>query len=137
MVNADGQAVGRFRAKTQLDPVPGVVGVNAADFNAPCPPRRFEFGSVEVDKKLVRVGNGGRYGANEADFSSHGKELCKFSASMKQAFNVASRTVELGRYVRRYGRVGKDVTLVGLKSLDRAADIQGLATVNGLLAVVL
>jgi hypothetical protein len=56
---------------------------------------------------------------------------------MKQAFNVAFRTVELGRYVRRYGRAGKDVTLGGLKSLDRAADIQGLATVNGLLAVVL
>jgi hypothetical protein len=43
----------------------------------------------------------------------------------------------LGRYVRRYGRAGKDVALDGLKSLDRAADIQGLATVNGLLAVVL
>lgn len=137
MVNADGQAVRRFRAKTQLDPVPGVVGVDAADFDAPCPPRRVELGSVEVDKKLVRIGNSGRYGANEADFSGHGNQLCKFSASMKQAFNAAFRTVELGRCVRRYGRAGKDVALDGLKSLDRAADIQGLATVNGLLAVVL
>jgi len=56
---------------------------------------------------------------------------------MKHAFNAAFRTVELGRYVRMYGRVGKDATLGGLKSLDRATDIQGLATVNGLLAVVL
>jgi hypothetical protein len=113
MVNADSEAVGRFGAQTQLDPVSGVVRVDAADFDAPFASRRFEFGTVEVDKKLVRVGNSRRDGPNEADFSSHADELCKFSASMRHAFraglsrlsfNAASeRMEELVRILRAAG----------------------------------
>lgn len=107
MVNAYGQAEGRIGAKEQLDPIPVVVRVDAANFESPRTARRFEFGSVEVDKKLVRVGHSRRDGSNQADFSSHDGRLCKFSASMRHAIDAEFTTVEFRTGVRSYRRAGK------------------------------
>jgi hypothetical protein len=57
--------------------------MNATDFDAPLAVRRLEYGTVEVDKKLVGVGNSGSDRTSEADFSSHVCWDCKSSASMK------------------------------------------------------
>ena len=83
MVNVDGQPVARIGMQTQLNPIVRIVGVDAADFDAPGSTRRLELGTVEVDKKLVRVGYGRRNGAGEASFSDHAQRSCKFSTSVK------------------------------------------------------
>ena len=85
MVNVDGQPVARIGMQTQLNPIVSVVRVNAADFDAPGSAGRFELGTVEVDKKLVRVGYSRRDGARETNFSDHAQRSCKFSTSVKCA----------------------------------------------------
>jgi len=85
MVNVDGQSVARIGMQTQLNPVVRAVGVDAADFDAPGSTGHVEFGTVEVDKKLVRVGYRRRDGAGEASFSNHARQSCKFGTSVKPA----------------------------------------------------
>lgn len=137
MVNAYGQAVRRIRAKTQLDPISGLVRVDAADFDAPGAARGFELGAVEVDKKLVRIGYGRRDGPNEADFSSHVGRFCKFSTSMRHCVDAEFLAVELFGFARNYGRAEKNATWCGLKNLDRVADTEGLAMPARQLAALL
>ena len=67
--------------QAQLDPIVRVVRVNAADLDAPRATGGIELGAVQVDKKLIRVGNGSRDAASQADFSNHAQYLCKFSTS--------------------------------------------------------
>ena len=85
MVNVDGQPVARIGMQTQLNPIVVVVGVNAANFDAPGSAGCLELGTVEVDKKLVRVGYRRCDGAGEASFSDHARQSCKFSTSVKRA----------------------------------------------------
>ena len=81
MVDSDGKAIGRIGMEAQLDPVARVVRVNAADLDAPRAAGRFQLGAVQVDKKLVSVGNAGRDASGQADFSNHAPRLCKSGAS--------------------------------------------------------
>jgi len=85
MVNADSQPVARIGMQTQLNPIVVVIGVDAAHFDAPGSTGCLEFGAVEVDKKLVRVGYRRRDGAGEASFSNHARQSCKFGTSVKRA----------------------------------------------------
>jgi len=82
MIDVDGQPVGRVGMQRQLDPVVGVLRMDAADFDAPGSTGCFEVGAVEVDKKLVGVGYGRRDGATEASFSNHANNSCKSSTSV-------------------------------------------------------
>ena len=85
MVDVDGQPEGRIGMQGQLDPVVGVLRMDAADFDAPGSTGGFELRAVEVDKKLVRVGYSRRDGARETNFSDHAQRSCKFSTSVKCA----------------------------------------------------
>ena len=71
MIDVDGQPVGRIGMQRQLDPVVGILRMDAADFDAPGSTGCFDLGAVEVDKKLVGVGYSRRDGASKAGFSNH------------------------------------------------------------------
>ncbi len=128
MVNSDSQPVRRISMEAQLYPVAPLVGVHAANFEAPSARWGFEIGSVEVDKKLVSVGYGASNGACEADFSDHAGSLCKFSASMKRRISLtltAASAVRTPRYGTPRLRHGYRLRV---KSLNGLTDTEGLAS---------
>jgi len=81
MVDSHREAVRRIGAEAQLDPVRAIVRVDAADFQTPFATGRLECAAVEVDKKLVCVGNKRRNGASKAYFSNHARDQCKCGTS--------------------------------------------------------
>ena len=83
VIDADREPERGVGVEAQLNPVAVVVRVYAADFDRPFPVRSVDDGAVEVDKKLVGVGNSGRNGSCEADFANHESERCKFGASKR------------------------------------------------------
>ena len=128
LIDADGETVRRVGTKAQLNPVPIVVGVDAAHFDRPSALRGFEHGAVEVDKKLVGVGNRCRGSSCEADFSNHVGERVQIwcleaRRDRRNGFTGAA-------HERASGRV---------KILDRHADTEGLGDIchssGGILAV--
>jgi hypothetical protein len=83
MIDSHCEAVCRIGAEAQLDPVRTIVRVDAADFHAPFAARGLERAAVEVDKKLVCVGNNRRDGASKPYLYNHGRILCIFVASAR------------------------------------------------------
>jgi len=99
--------------QAQLDPVARVVRVNAADLDAPHAAGAVELGTVQVDKKLVRVGNSGRYTRGQADFSDHVRNLCKFSTSENSVIVEVCFAVRYGDHDIRYNDPVNSLQLAG------------------------